>query len=84
VPYAVVEAVVGLKVRVASVPFWVSIPLGSGIRQEIMCLSRINADRLPCEKNVEEGAEEKKLLFRLQVFTLRYGIYMENVTMKHD
>lgn len=40
----VVEAVVGLKIRVCSVPLWVNVPLRLRISQEIMCLSRVNAN----------------------------------------
>lgn len=34
---AVIEAVVGLKVGIGSVPFWVRVSLWSGICQEMMC-----------------------------------------------
>lgn len=45
---AVVEAVVGLEVRVASVPLWVNVSFGPRASQEIMCLSRGNADGTSC------------------------------------
>lgn len=45
---AVVEAVVGLKVRVASVPLWVNVSFGPRVSQEIMSPSRANADGTSC------------------------------------
>lgn len=44
----VVEAVVGLKIGAASVPLWLNVSLGSRISQEIMRLSRANADGTSC------------------------------------
>lgn len=46
---AVVEAVVGLEVRVASVPLWVNVSLRPRVSQEIMCLSRADAYVTFCE-----------------------------------
>lgn len=50
-PNTVVEAVVGLKIRVASVPLRVNVSLGPRIGQEIMCLRGADADGIPCAKN---------------------------------
>lgn len=51
----VVEAVIGLKIWSASVPLWVNVPLRSRIGQEIVCLSRVNAKRVPCERTQSRG-----------------------------
>lgn len=45
---AVVEAVVGLEVRVASVPLWVNVSFGPRVSQEIMRLSGADADGTSC------------------------------------
>lgn len=45
---AVVEAVVGLEVGVASVPLWVNVSLGPRVSQEIMRLGGADADGTSC------------------------------------
>lgn len=50
----VVEAVVGLKIRAASVPLWVNVSLGSRISQEIMRLSGANADETSCGRQQQK------------------------------
>lgn len=56
---AVVEAVVGLKVRIGSVPFGVRVSLWSRIGQEMMCPFRADAYATPCR-----GTQNLSTVFR--------------------
>lgn len=69
---AVVEAVVRLKIRVAPVPFWINVPFGARISQEVVCFSRVNADWASRERRRNQKQRGRKYIQYKQLIQKHY------------